>query len=773
MDKKDSVLSSWEFFKTFIDNTLRDKVTSLSDGYDFNYLNVRLVNSSRYLVTYQNNYDVDDYINLNTENEALLQIFRRVFSIFEAGKDKKNIFDIIYAFPENSDKYSHLLGVNILNTDDLLLPVNLSPEYVSFFLRCLCGRAIAIKNSTDNLDSANRSRFFLIGDVGVGKTTFLNYLFSHDYDYFDSAKVIWVRVDLTKDYLSNKTLHEAVRYQLARIYREYYEKDIDHNFVDFLERELSPLIKAGRIKDTEAKSKIDEYLAPFIKERNTSFDPCLEEGVKKYVEHNYAMIYVIDGLDKLRDEDDFKKKIIELKEYILSSEKTKHLYLFVMRTSSHAELMNKYLLPHEKHSLSGLRDSAKTFFIEPPKLQEIIEKRLVLFSMIWDTVLEEIKDDVIIDKSFSRKRDIDDINNKLLDLKKTCKWITPEAIKDYYDIFLRFLYRGLLGFESDVKLNSWNNTETYSSLKNVVGVNFRMLLRALQDLQRCFLQTLQSSYLHPEHVINIRNLISNNFLHDDFKAILKKHYRVIPVLLRRKPRYIHPYRYVYSSDGNLCLRAKSGSDSQPYLFNIFMGANAIDKDCETYHLLAKVRILQYLSMYDDKENDEMLSTLVDMFGYDRSNLIIDLEELKYMNLINTTPHELPNGYISYSFTISRTGGYILNNFLKEYNYLRIILDETIVPQRTARLFKIVEKNVSENDIVLWNIQLIPKVIHFLSLIKYVEDQERTNFLKKYTEEEFSEWRIYPRIADVLETIPRIIRDEHRLWNQAYDMIRAI
>lgn len=606
--------------------------------YDFK--SVKLETTAKYALRIQKRYEREQ-VELSQESNALQRLYERVFFMWEAGRDKEKLFTTLYAFPPDDGSYAYLTKqkVNLLNRGEELLPLNLNEEYSDHFLKCLCGRAKTIKNSKSSIDSANRSRFFFIGDIGSGKTTFLNYIFSKNFKYLNAMNVMWVRVDLTKSYQSfteqgeDKPLHEALLFQIARLYRKYYFKaEESAELVKLLEEGFEQLILSGRLSKDEVKGYIDKFFFEYDRENISELHPVVLQGIKKYVQSKYSFIFLFDGLDNLYAGDWFEHKKMEIQRYILGNEKTKHLYIFVMRTASHADFLESFLLGHEKRTLSSLRKVAKTFRVLAPKLQTIVENRLSLLCDKRDEILDENKDDIIVPEIRG-----DDINNKLYqDLKKSVSWINTETIEAYYDIFLRFIFRGLSLEENEALIPDWNKRLAYSALKNVVGENFRVLLDVLSSLHKVFLQTIEGVGLRPPDIVSMSILLNqedpSQFNYEshikNLKKILSRHYRVIPPLMRKKAAYIHPYEYIYSNEGNLELNPRQ--DSVTYIFNIFMGANACHKENEPYHLLSKIRILQLLKQGTKADKTEVTENLYSMFGYKKEYLKIDLEELDNM-----------------------------------------------------------------------------------------------------------------------------------------------
>ena len=260
-----------------LDNIL----TSVSQHpiYNFNLNNVELVSTS----VYEKQHKRVNYISLSPTSKAILRIFERVFAVWEAGANKRKLFNEIYAFPPHSEEYSHLEGKNLFELDyDELAPVNLSKKHADHFMTCLVAQAKNVRCISGSLAAANRSRFFLIGDVGSGKTTFLNYIFSRHYDTLKRKKVMWIRIDLTKTYHGVESLNDALLFQLSRIVRKSYfdgEFENDPEFESTIRDQFKKLIAHGKYTEKSVDEYIAEYFAPYDRERTEPFhSECVNEN---------------------------------------------------------------------------------------------------------------------------------------------------------------------------------------------------------------------------------------------------------------------------------------------------------------------------------------------------------------------------------------------------------------------------------------------------------------------------------------------------------------
>ena len=114
-----------KLFTSTVNNGIKNNRYSQS----FNYRNLTLKKTSSFIKNTKINDDDD--ISLNQHNKALLQIFNRTFSMWEAGKGQKKLYKNLYAFPEFSQEYEKFKNKNLfdIKTDDQI-PVNIDENYI-------------------------------------------------------------------------------------------------------------------------------------------------------------------------------------------------------------------------------------------------------------------------------------------------------------------------------------------------------------------------------------------------------------------------------------------------------------------------------------------------------------------------------------------------------------------------------------------------------------------------------------------------------------------
>ena len=683
-------------------------------------------------------YGEPTIVNLDPYSKALLRLFERMIGMFQAGKQREVLFKTIYAFPEIQQKMRWLLKVeDIFELDQDFIPVNLTEEYVDRWLQCLCGLAKSVKKSSEPLHTTNISKFFLIGDVGTGKTTFLNYAFSKHYGWMRDIGIIWIRVDLTKARYQ-QSLFQSLEDQVAKVFRGSYHDDLWAQH----EEEIVQEIKKRFVKDPDwqesFKTAMQEYLQPYNDNRTRPYNMSVQKGIKAWLEDKYSMIYILDGMDRLNSEEDFKAKITEIQKEILGTEKAKHLFIIVMRGKSHVELMKAYIDPIESVQFSALRKEAKTFVVLPPKLEELMNKRIAYIEKNWTAVLQEEQNRIFYPKikevNYPKRLEED-----LAKLEKEFLWITKERLDAYYQIFLLYIYRALSFKDTEEAIKDWNHRASYTLLKDLAGTNFRVLLRILCLSHRRFIETLQLLNMRPPDLLEVYAYLEKIkegkelIIGEQPKAksnlynILKKHYRVVEILIRHPLTGSRKVEYVYQNKKIVGVPS-SGNVTTTYLSNIFRVANVPNVPQERTLLLSKTRILQYLQKNSEATGEEILHYLVDQFGYPRDNIKLDLDDLEKDALVAQAAKYPDDGSIPIiTYHNTRTGIKIIEDLIGDFNYLAMISEDIVVPAEIIDSLSNGPDYSPHDNWTMWNISRVPRVINIVCLISSLERLERTRF----------------------------------------------
>lgn len=238
------------------------------------------------------------------------------------------------------DEASQLgMGVDVVNLDaksvgDFIQQLSLAAKESGdlYRERHFPSRSDRHDYSTAELHQSPRSKWVLLGERGVGKTAFLNYLLATKTPYLHEKRVIWVRLDLTKVYDERLSLEQCFHWQALQILYRYYDQTTRnsaiHNFgaadssvfhwvekqnhdmiFDLsgdnaaLYRYAKNLMGEGKLEANEFRARLNNARVMFLRneaasviEENWIFPSILDYLV---LEKNVSFLFILDGLDQL------------------------------------------------------------------------------------------------------------------------------------------------------------------------------------------------------------------------------------------------------------------------------------------------------------------------------------------------------------------------------------------------------------------------------------------------------------------------------------------
>ena len=212
----------------------------------------------------------------------------------------------------------------------------------------------------------SRRPILLVGDVGVGKTMFIKRLVEVDAgDLLKNAVVLYI--DFGTQPTLSRQIGSFVSDEIARQLREKYEIDIDErNFVRGIFRgELIRFERGiyGGLKDADPAAyaiREVEYLAQLTANR--------EEQLKRAIEHiergrKQQVVIVLDNVDQRPD--DFQQEVFLIGTSI-AAQWPSTVFISLRPETFHRS--------RESGALSGYH--ARAFTISPPRLDDVIQRRL-------------------------------------------------------------------------------------------------------------------------------------------------------------------------------------------------------------------------------------------------------------------------------------------------------------------------------------------------------------------------------------------------------------
>ncbi len=682
--------------------------------------------------------------------KAINKIYKYVFADIEDEISNSSIWKTIYAFPSKNCKSK---PGSLLLDKSVISHINCDENTVKQFV------IETLQNARDNHRSHSKSkirkdtsRYFIIGDIGIGKSTFLKFVNKHYFDRIHQDRsIFWLTINLNKGHFDNLSIPEAIKFDAARYFRRFFFPYLSGEEKSSLKNLIEQSFILSEIP-TEFEHHYIDFISEFEIERTEPFHKNIQNCLIKYIEERYPTIYIIDGLDNLSGKKGFQRKLDDVKN-IVSDSYRKGVFFFVMRKESHFMFLKEMIDVKNSSELAKLSNKIKRLEVRPAQLFDIVFKRFEIILQEWENIVYTHRSSILNqDKEpenvISSKAKI--LINELG--KHSIKDI--KSIRAYFGLLMVFLYRGIRP-EEDIDFNSWSIEESIKALKELVGTNFRKLMDSVNSIHQAFMESAIYAGISPKEIIRIFELLSsqkNNFFKTGnpyvqrYNELMKRDYRVIPLLLEGNSHYRHPYSYSYN-EAEKKLKMKENWDFSKIIFSVFYPVNSINH-VTSYNLLLKVRILQYLLMYgeSDTTREDIINFINRHFPYSEGDTEIALEELFNSGLINI--EILPDGY---SVQLNRTGRNHITYLIHDFGYLRIILDDMLVPQGFKHYFQDPCHKLYKTNKEKWIISQIPRVSLFISLITVMESWD----LSKLSESESKKWRIE---SDIINSVTnRIFR----------------
>ncbi len=248
----------------------------------------------------------------------------------------------------------------------------LQARYTALFDSEMPGPAITSASTKEGIsaellaESLSRRPILLIGDVGVGKTTFIRHLINIDAAQI-FAEAIYIYVDLGSQASLSSDLKKFILGEIKRQLRHNYELDVEEDrFIRGVYNiELQRFRKGiyGRLRESDPhlfEQKEIEFLEQKISEESEFLKDALEHVVKG---RRKQVVIFLDNSDQ-RSEETQQQVFLIAQEFAVHWTAT----IFV------ALRPETYYRSMKVGALSGYHP--KAFTISPPRIDLVLEKRL-------------------------------------------------------------------------------------------------------------------------------------------------------------------------------------------------------------------------------------------------------------------------------------------------------------------------------------------------------------------------------------------------------------
>jgi hypothetical protein len=236
--------------------------------------------------------------------------------LMPSDKIRRNIIRNAYAY------YIQSQGIHNKNYH----VINFNNESEHAFINELIAASKEEKELYEGSRELKRKVFLISGERGIGKTFFINHLFTKYFEYLNSQKVIFVRIDLTKNF-EGRDYPDLTHWLLASmvriIFRNYYKNPAFSEFDDIADTVIKIIRKD--FVDSEWQHKVIGELIYVVKSYQRRLHACIDElSIDKLlanilidftIKKGYSFIYIIDNLDILQTSIIYKNNF----EYIIKN----------------------------------------------------------------------------------------------------------------------------------------------------------------------------------------------------------------------------------------------------------------------------------------------------------------------------------------------------------------------------------------------------------------------------------------------------------------------
>lgn len=461
--------------------------------------------------------------------------------------------------------------------------VNENEGVTDEFVQLLIGEAerqhfIATQLASGVSEAVNASprMFVLHGPRGVGKTFFLNFSLSRWSSALDERKILWVRLDLVKNFPPTNDLIKWIYAQTTKVVLRYYDSrssfyskgalDVSTLPVD---EEVTNYIQAlpGDLPHSEMTAwvRMKEVFWGQAAEQPLS-ERLVSEHIARHLfhyllNHGFKFIIILDGFDKLESTHDSSSKFQSMLHAVLdlggSTEPIGFPLVVVMRTNT--------LRSMTVGTTYRRFPASQTFALESPELIEIIEKRVAY------------------------------LTKEVGEMATAKGWATNDW-PTHLELFIEFLK------------SSDDGRNYLDTLNNVFSSNRRAQLQVLQLAYFDYIGSLQQARL-----------------------ISDKQYRLVEAMCKVGYRYPPSHYHYVTRRGKIerDIGDDLGLDNRflPSLFSYPVVRNPDENDFEytDFDVLLFLRIAQFIRSHDRAESIgdeqdlaayEVMNMMQWMFGYD-------------------------------------------------------------------------------------------------------------------------------------------------------------
>lgn len=547
----------------------------------------------------------------------------------------------------------------------------------------------------DQDDIFHKSRIFIFGPRGIGKTFFFSYLLMVNHTHLvDDRRIIWVNVDLSKQ--SSLSVQDQLRLKMCHLIFNKYMK------VKYNPFNISVSSKNSRLKQRiiNANPEIGEYTdkeySDFIRDNLVICKKGAQkiggdflafyQGFYDYlcIDHELSFIFVLDGIDQIdltpQKEDTFNRYCNDIISTILDNDYADSgVYLITMRNATVTRFGG---IPHFRYTRKVISETYPV---------EVLNNRT---AYIGETA-----------------GSLPSVLMSHMAPKQKCDFVENIA-RGYVDFIIKALAYRFTGLEEHLTDCGICN------LLDFFGRNYRRLFESLKNCLPYFMPLVDRETA----TMFIENGDSDK-LNKFNNKIGKKHYIAVEGFLLAGYLYMLPnYHYYYDKDKKEFVPRREDLSNKAYLANVFAhpwNGKFPNRTC----LLCGVRILQYLKFNGGCSDElEIVDDVNKMFGYPKSVVRVLIKELEEY-LVVSRPDD-GDSIVQDEICLTQSGRYLLKYILVDVEYLYLCLQATPMPKT------IIDKSYFPIAPYTDDNYVIKKIIcttNFVRLIGTLEEKEKDFF----------------------------------------------
>jgi len=658
-------------------------------------------------------------------------IFYKHLAKLEAGTEYMKRHHATYVFSDKNMSFEiNSLKNDLLGDTCSERVVNINHISINLFIDCLIQlskeHTFNYHSYPDKKDIIQKTRIFLIGKPGTGKTTFLNYLLSvYEISLVIPQKVMIIRVNLGRYENRKANFQNFILEKFYHVYRNFFWKKKYYR-ID-LNKFKEKIIEERGIENNKNKIKeLDEQIDNFTKNVDKVLDYSFLADMMKYLTDTEEISYIFffDGLDYVTlaevHNKIFKQWTDEVVNYLYSKRSFRGSYVIAMRDVSFDRAIRNKL-----GETANIYKTSKRVKVNTCDFQKVIRKKLL------------VAKDEIEDLYFKRSR-------KDQAYKQEFGWLNEEFLKRIIEDFLTFISVPFIT-SAEKKISKIKN---YRQLKERIHDDgCKAIEKITSGNYRCAMRNIRyviHHFINAYRIYSYHDLFKKTKIQDRLRNLNSLSYRVLRTFitgLDEAEDYRPPYSYKLVR-GKVEFIKNGSRFIIPHINNfVFIPKKIYDSNTQ-YRGMFKLRLLQYLINIKRKIIiSKVLDFFEENFDYERRYIKRDIEEMIYSQLIDVHTGKKYEKDIDALITTTDLARFILNKLIYHYIYYESTIDSLPMPITVSSCIKPYNLNWQTVSLAEYVIEKARYSLFYLKFLQYSEANEMKRFEKIQSDKLNSKERI--------------------------------